>query len=202
MPNSAKVYAHPVAFHSPRFYLADSGELLKEPTFEREWITSANAELIETPGPTLIGEDLFLITGEIPRKTDFEKALPGSLMEVDGKLVPDNIDDDQAVIVVLKNHGLVVLTGCAHAGVVNTVYYAQQLTGINRVYAVIGGFHLSGEPFHHALEPTLDALRMFDPTVLVPMHCTGIEAKSLLYREMPDRIKVSGVGTTFSLPLS
>ena len=202
MPNSAKVYAHPVAFHSPRFYLADSGELLKEPKFEREWITSANAKLIETPGPTLIGEDLFLITGKIPRNTDFEKALPGSLMEVDGKLVPDNIDDDQAVIVVLKDHGLVVLTGCAHAGVVNTVYYAQQLTGIDRVYAVIGGFHLSGEPFLHALEPTIDALKMIDAKVLVPMHCTGIEAKSLFYSNMPDRIKVSGVGTTFSFPLS
>lgn len=202
MPNSAKVYAHPVAFHSPRFYLADSGELLREPKFEREWITSANAELIETPGPTLIGEDQFLITGKIPRKTDFEKALPGSLMEVNGKLEPDNIDDDQAVVVVLKNHGLVVLTGCAHAGVVNTIDYAQQLTGIDRVYAVIGGFHLSGEPFHQALEPTLGALKMIDAKVLVPMHCTGIEAKSLFYSNMPDRIQVSGVGTTFSLPLA
>jgi len=202
MPNSAKVYAHPVAFHYPRFYLADSGELLKEPKFEREWISSANAELIETPGPTLIGENLFLITGEIPRKTNFEKALPGSLMEVDGKLVPDQIDDDQAVVVVLKNHGLVVLTGCAHAGVINTVDYAMRLTGIDRVYAVIGGFHLSGEPFHQALEPTLSALKMIDATVLVPMHCTGIEAKSLFYSKMPDRIKVSGVGTTFHFPLS
>lgn len=202
MPNSVKVYAHPVAFHSPRFYLADSDELLRQPKFERDWITSANAELIQTPDPMLIGEDLFLITGEIPRKTDFEKALPGSLMEVDGKLVPDNIVDDQAVVVVLKNHGLVVLTGCAHAGVVNTVNYAQRLTGIDRVYAVIGGFHLSGEPFHQALAPTLEALKMIDAKVLVPMHCTGIEAKSIFYREMPDRIKVSGVGTTFSLPLS
>lgn len=202
MPNPAKVYAHPVAFHSPRFYLADSGDLLLEPKFEREWITSAGGELIETPGPTLAGEGTFVITGEIPRTNDFEKALPGSLMEVDGQLVPDSIIDDQAVVVVLKNHGLVVITGCAHAGVINTVNYARKLTGIDRVYAVIGGFHLSGQPFRHALEPTLDALRMFDPQVLVPMHCTGIEAKSLLYREMPDRIKISGVGTTFSLPLS
>ena len=135
MSNMAKVYAHPAAFHSPRYYLADSGELLEEPTFERGWITSANAELIETPVPTRIGKGLFLITGEIPRKNDFEKALPGSLMEVDGKLVPDNIADDQAVVVVLKNHGLVVLTGCAHAGIINTVDHARRLTGIDRVYA-------------------------------------------------------------------
>jgi len=202
IPNSAKVYAHPTAFFSPRFYLADAGDLLREPVFEKEWITSARAELVETPGPTVIGDGLFLITGEIPRKNNFERALPGSLMEVDGHLVPDNILDDQAVIILLKEHGLMVLTGCAHAGVINTVDYARQLTGIDRVYAVMGGFHLSGEPFQGALEPTLKALRKIDPKVLVPMHCTGIEAKSMFYSKMPDRVKVSGVGTTFNFPLS
>lgn len=202
IPNPARVYAHPTAFHSPRYYLADSGELLKQPVFEREWILSAKAELIETPDPLLIGDDLYLITGEIPRKNEFEKALPGSLMEVDGELEPDNIIDDQAIIVVLKHHGLVILTGCAHAGVINTVDFARRLTGIDRVYAVIGGFHLSGEPFQQALEPTLDALKRIDPKVLVPMHCTGIEAKALFFKEMPDRIKVSGVGTTFHFPIT
>jgi 7,8-dihydropterin-6-yl-methyl-4-(beta-D-ribofuranosyl)aminobenzene 5'-phosphate synthase len=201
MPRSTKVHAHPAAFHSPRFYRADSGELLLQPRFQRSWITEAGAKLIETPGPTLAGEEVFLITGEIPRSNNFEKALPGSLMEVDGELVPDKIIDDQAVIVALKGHGIVVLTGCAHAGVINTTDFARKLTGIDRVYAVIGGYHLSGEPFRDALRPTLDALREFDPRVLVPMHCTGVEAKSLLQQEMPDRAQVSGVGTTFILPL-
>ena len=123
-------------------------------------------------------------------------------MEVDGQLVPDEVSDDQAVIVVLKDHGIVVLTGCAHAGIINTIDFARNLTGVDRVYAVIGGLHLSGEPFRDALRPTVDALKELDPQVLVPMHCTGIEAKSLLQREMPDRAKVSGVGTTFILPPS
>jgi 7,8-dihydropterin-6-yl-methyl-4-(beta-D-ribofuranosyl)aminobenzene 5'-phosphate synthase len=70
------------------------------------------------------------------------------------------------------------------------------------VYAVMGGFHLSGEPFRHALQPTLEEFGKMDPTVLVPMHCTGIEAKARLYSHMPDRIKISGVGTTFRFPLS
>ncbi len=201
MPVPTKVYAHPVAFHSPRFYLTDSDELLQEPKFERDRITKAGAKLIETPGPTLAGEGVFLITGEIPRGNDFEKALPGSLMEVDGQLVPDHIIDDQAVIVVLKGRGIVVLTGCAHAGIINTIDFARKLTGIDRVYAVIGGFHLSGEPFRDALRPTLNSLRELDPQLLVPMHCTGIEAKSLLQLELPERTKVSGVGTTFILPL-
>lgn len=201
MPRPTKVYSHPCAFHTPRYYLADSGELLLEPEFSKGWIIEAGAELIKTPVPTHIGNGTFLITGEIPRVTEFEKALPGSLMEVDGQLVPDHINDDQAIIAVLKDRGLVVLTGCAHAGIINTIKYACMLTGIERVYAVIGGFHLSGEPFQNALAPTLDALKAFDPQVLVPMHCTGIEAKSLFYKELPNRVKISGVGTTFSLPL-
>jgi len=188
-------------FIHPRYYLAGYGELLLEPEFSKDWILEAGAELIETPVPTHMGNGAFLITGEIPRITEFEKALPGSLMEVDGKLVPDHIHDDQAIIAVLKDCGLVVLTGCAHAGVINTIKYTCMLTGIDRVYAVIGGFHLSGEPFRNALGPTLDALKAIDPQVLVPMHCTGIEAKSLFYRELPNRVKIRGVGTTISLPL-
>jgi 7,8-dihydropterin-6-yl-methyl-4-(beta-D-ribofuranosyl)aminobenzene 5'-phosphate synthase len=87
------------------------------------------------------------------------------------------------------------------AKVGNESDFARKLTGNDRVYAVIGGYHLSGEPFRDALRPTLDALREFGPQVLVPMHCTGVEAKSLLQQEMPDRAQVSGVGTTFILPL-
>lgn len=202
MPVGTNVYAHPAAFHTPRFYLADSDELLEQPVFEREWISSADANLIETPGPMLIGDDLFLITGEIPRENDFEKALPGSVMKKDGEIVPDVIVDDQAVILVLKQHGLVVLTGCAHAGIINTVEYARRLTGVDQVHAIMGGFHLSGQPFKNALDPTLTALKRIDPNVLVPMHCTGMEAKLLLHGHMPDRIKVSGVGTTFRFPIT
>ena len=112
------------------------------------------------------------------------------------KLGTQNIIGDNITL------GPYVITGCAHAGIINTVDYARRLTGIDRVYAVMGGFHLSGEPFQEALEPTLDALQKIDPKVIVPMHCTGIEAKSLLYGKIPDRIKVSGVGTTFHFPLS
>ncbi len=201
MDRPVRVYAHPVAFHVPRYYRTDEGEMLLEPKFEREWVTSAGGEVIETPGPTLIEDGSFLITGEIPRKTDFEKALPGSLMEVHGQLVPDVILDDQAVVVALKGHGLVVVTGCAHAGVVNTLRYAQDVTGIETIYAVIGGFHLSGDPFQSARQPTVNALRKLDPKTIIPMHCTGAEAKKMIENAFPEQTLISGVGTTFSLPI-
>jgi len=197
----ARVYAHPTSFYTPRYYRTDDGELRLEPAFERDWITSAGAELIETAGPTFAGEGVFLITGEIPRKSGFERALPGSVMEVDGRLVPDPIADDQAVVVFVRDHGLVVLTGCAHAGVINTVHYARQLTGCDEVHAVVGGFHLAGDPFRPALQPTVDALTEISPRLLIPMHCTGVEAKDLIHRRFPGRTVVSGVGSTFVLPV-
>lgn len=198
---NTKVYAHPASFHTPRYYRTDAGELLLEPAFKKEWITSANARLIETPNPLLICKNTFLITGEIPRRTKFENALPGSLMELNGKLVPDIIADDQAIILVIKDKGLVIISGCAHAGIINTIDYAQRLTGIESVYAVIGGFHLGGEPFRKALQPTIDALKNIDPQFIVPMHCTGIEAKEMIRSQFPGRSAVSGVGSTFQFPI-
>lgn len=195
-----RVYVHPGAFHSPRYYRTDDGELLLEPVFKRDRIASAGAEVVETPGPAFAGEGVFLITGRIPRRTAFEKALPGSMMLVDGRMVPDPIIDDQAVVVRLRDHGLVVLTGCAHAGVINTVRYARELTGCDEVWAVIGGFHLAGVPFQPALQPTIEALAEIDPRLIIPMHCTGVEAKALMHRRFPEGTLISGVGSTFIFP--
>jgi 7,8-dihydropterin-6-yl-methyl-4-(beta-D-ribofuranosyl)aminobenzene 5'-phosphate synthase len=176
--------------------------LLLEPAFEKEWITSENAQLVETYDPILICKNTILITGEIPRKTKFENALPGSLMESEGKLIPDNIADDQAIICIIKNKGLVIISGCAHAGIINTIDYARKLTGVHEVYAVIGGFHLGGELFQQAVQPTIDALKDINPQFIVPMHCTGIEAKEIIRQEFPGHSAVSGVGSTFQLPIN
>jgi 7,8-dihydropterin-6-yl-methyl-4-(beta-D-ribofuranosyl)aminobenzene 5'-phosphate synthase len=199
---NTKVYAHPAAFHTPRYYRTDAGELLLEPAFEKKWITSAHGQLVETPDPRLICKNTILITGEIPRKTKFEKALPGSLLESNGKLIPDSIADDQAIISVIKDKGLVIISGCAHAGIINTVNYAQKLTGVESVYAVIGGFHLGGDSFQQAVQPTIDALKDINPQFIVPMHCTGIEAKEKIRQQFPGQSAVSGVGSTFQFPIN
>jgi 7,8-dihydropterin-6-yl-methyl-4-(beta-D-ribofuranosyl)aminobenzene 5'-phosphate synthase len=100
--------------------------------------------------------------------------------------------------------GLVVLTGCGHAGVVNITRCAQQLTGEDRVHALIGGFHLQGPGFDEVINPTVDALTRLAPDALVPSHCTGRKARHRLASTLPDAFITNSVGTvyTFSSPSS
>jgi len=192
---------HPEAFHVPRYWGADDGTLYQVPVLlEREEMTRRGVQIVESRGPTLLGDGLFLVTGEIPRESSFEHGLPGSVKRVDGELVPDPVVDDQAIVVDVRGHGLVVISGCAHAGIVNSVRYARTLTEMRPVYAVLGGFHLSGEPFRAAIEPTIAALRDEAPSRVVPMHCTGVDAISRMRTVFGDLFSVSAVGTRFSFP--
>ena len=90
------------------------------------------------------------------------------------------IHDDQAIVLNVKDKGLVVLTGCGHAGVVNTLKCAREMTGVNQIHAVIGGFHLTGPIFEPIVQPTVQALKEFKPGVIVPQHCTGWKATHLI----------------------
>jgi hypothetical protein len=144
----------------------------------------------------LIGEHA-LVTGQIPRTTPFEKGSPNQSALIDGKWQPDPwIHDDQAIVINVKDKGLVVLTGCGHAGVVNTLKCARDMTGVNQIHAVIGGFHLTGPIFEPIIEPTVQALKDFNPSVIVPQHCTGWKATHLIAREFPDAFTPNSVGTT------
>ncbi len=88
----------------------------------------------------------------------------------------------------------VVLTECGHAGVVNTVRYARRLTGVARVHAIVGGFHLNGPLFEPIIAPTCDALAELDPDYLVPTHCTGWRAIHALAAGFPDAYLQASVG--------
>jgi 7,8-dihydropterin-6-yl-methyl-4-(beta-D-ribofuranosyl)aminobenzene 5'-phosphate synthase len=107
--------------------------------------------------------------------------------------------DDQALIAHVEGKGLVVLTGCGHSGIVNIVRYAKKLTGSSHVYAVVGGFHLSGGLFERIIPPTIEALRAEGPEVVVPGHCTGWKAVHRLAATMPDAFVPNSVGTRFEL---
>ncbi len=93
--------------------------------------------------------------------------------------------DDQALVVHVAGKGLVVVTGCGHAGIVNICRYATRLTGVDTLHAVIGGFHLSGPLFEPVIGDTVEALAALDPDVLVPAHCTGWKATHTLARGSP-----------------
>jgi 7,8-dihydropterin-6-yl-methyl-4-(beta-D-ribofuranosyl)aminobenzene 5'-phosphate synthase len=93
----------------------------------------------------------------------------------------------------------VVLTGCGHAGAINTIRHAQALTGIEKVYAVLGGFHLTGAIFEPIIEPTVAALKELTPALIVPAHCTGWKATHMIARELPEAFVPNSVGTRFML---
>ena len=137
------------------------------------------------------------MTGQIPRTTPFEKGSPNQLALIDGQWQPDPwIHDDQAIVINVKSKGLVVLTGCGHAGVVNTLKCARELTGVSQIHAVIGGFHLTGPIFEPIIQPMVQALKEFNPGVIVPQHCTGWKATHLIAREFANAFVPNSVGTT------
>jgi len=199
--SSLPVVAHPDALRAPRVVRRPGGVTMTFPAPpRREDLAAAGAELHETAEPTLLADGAFLVTGEIPRTTSFERGLPGALIDRGAGLEPDLVADDQAIALRLRDHGLVVVTGCAHAGVVNTVRHAVELTGEDRVHAVLGGFHLGGPAFAEAVEPTVAELASLRPTVLSPMHCTGPAATARIADALPDSFTRSTVGSTLRLP--
>ena len=141
-----------------------------------------------------------LVTGEIPRITNFEKGFPLQYKEGKDKteLIPDPfIRDDQAIVILLKNKGLVIMTGCGHAGIINTINYATKLTGIKKIFAVIGGFHLTGEGYEKSIPLTITELVKINPKYIIPCHCTGWKACNEIIKSMPEKYIQTSVGSTF-----
>ena len=170
------------------------------PTVSKAALTDAGFEVIEQRRPSLLFDRSVLITGEVARTTSFETGLRFHEARHDHGWEPDPlILDDQALVVHLAGAGLVVLTGCGHAGVVNIVRHAQRLTGVDRVHAVIGGFHLNGPLFAPIVGPTVDALVDLAPDVIVPAHCTGWRATRVIGERLPDAFIQNSVGTRFEL---
>jgi 7,8-dihydropterin-6-yl-methyl-4-(beta-D-ribofuranosyl)aminobenzene 5'-phosphate synthase len=141
----------------------------------------------------LDGALLFL--GEIPRRTDFEKGMLRARYEEEGREKFDPIEDDSAVVAHVKGKGLVVLSGCAHSGIVNTVAYAREITEVDEIFAIMGGFHLTGADFEPIIERTTQALKAFNPRYIVPAHCTGRKASMHIEREMPEEFLLNMSGT-------
>jgi 7,8-dihydropterin-6-yl-methyl-4-(beta-D-ribofuranosyl)aminobenzene 5'-phosphate synthase len=170
------------------------------PTTSREKVRAAGFETVEESAPSLLLDGRLLVTGQIERTTEFEQGMLFHQSLRDGEWVADPlILDDQALVVNLRGRGLVVITGCGHAGVVNTVRYAQKLTGIERVHAIIGGFHLATSPLETVVWPTVEALSGFAPQVIAPAHCTGWRATHAVAAALPDAFIPGSVGTRYVL---
>ena len=193
----------PVIVHEDMFAVRGAasadGVVRKYPTFP----TAAQlqqARLIYTKQPFLTAEGMVCVTGEIPRNTIFEKGYAQHRIFADGAWKPDPwIMDERAVVINIKGKGLVVLSGCAHAGIINTVAYARQLTGVKHVYAVMGGFHLAGKDFEDRIQPTIEALKQIRPKLIVPSHCTGWKAMCAIAKALPEAFVWNSVGNLYRL---
>lgn len=186
---------HPGVFVKPRYRKISEDFRIIIPSLSREESDHAGLNVVQTrvPYALLEGDGIFL--GEIPRTTDFEKGVPDMFYEVDGVEKQDPFHDDSGVVFNIKGKGLVVLSGCAHAGIVNTVKYARQITGITDVWAVMGGFHLSGADFETVISPTTEGLKEINPHYIIPAHCTGRDAVMHIEREMPNAFLLNMAGT-------
>lgn len=170
------------------------------PAASRAAIEGHGFEVIEDRQPSLLLDGAVLITGEVDRTTEFERGFPVHQAHRHGQWEPDPlILDDQALIVQVRDRGLVVLTGCGHSGVVNIARHALKVTGADRLHAIIGGFHLSGPLFTASVAPTVEALSAMAPSLVVPGHCTGYDATRAISLAMPDAFTQASVGTRYML---
>jgi 7,8-dihydropterin-6-yl-methyl-4-(beta-D-ribofuranosyl)aminobenzene 5'-phosphate synthase len=160
----------------------------------------SSAQLISTKQPHLIANDTILVTGEIPRETSFEKGFLQHRALINGTWQPDPlILDDRAVVFNVTGKGLVIISGCAHAGIINTIVYAQRITGVPRVYAVMGGFHLAGKENESRIEQTVKELKQVNPKLVVPSHCTGWRAMCAIASALPDAFVWNSVGNFYQV---
>ncbi|WP_022666176.1 MBL fold metallo-hydrolase [Desulfospira joergensenii] len=198
-PAGIELVLHPDVFN-PRALDIPTGDTLFFPPFpSKETLSEWGARVVENQGPLLLADEQILVTGEVDRSTPFEKGFPGAKAREGKEFVLDNFRDDQSLVIHVKDKGLAVISGCAHSGIINSIHQARRLTGVEDVFAVIGGFHLSGPAMAPAVAPTIEALEQMSMSLVCPMHCSGFTAVSALSQALPDSFVLSSVGSKIIL---
>jgi 7,8-dihydropterin-6-yl-methyl-4-(beta-D-ribofuranosyl)aminobenzene 5'-phosphate synthase len=196
---SLPLVLHPDAYLERKLVLPNGDETYLPPPRKSDLLRE-HIQVIEEVGPSILIEGMILVSGEVARTTSFERGFPIHYARREQGWEPDPlIHDDQCAIIHVQDKGLVVVTGCGHAGIINILRNAQALTGVQEIYAVIGGFHLNGPLFEPIIPATIAALQQINPHYLVPGHCTGWVATHQLARAMPDAFIATSVGTSFLL---
>ncbi|RXA21950.1 MBL fold metallo-hydrolase [Methanosarcina sp. MSH10X1] len=188
---------HPDAFLERRFNIPAIGHSVTIPALNEDILKEARADIIKSKRAFPIANGLIHTTGEIERKVPFEKGFPWAEAKINDNWILDPFRDDQGLVIKLKGKGLVVISGCAHAGIINTVEYAKKITGTDQVHAVLGGFHLTGRIFDPIIQPTIDKMKKIKPEYVVPMHCTGWKAINRFEEAMPEQFLLNTVGTKY-----
>jgi len=190
-----KVIAHPNAFY-PKFKIEKHKRRHHGiPLGERKTdILKVGGQVVETTRP----KEIFLgvvTSGEIKRVTPFEKIAWKNMTVIDGKQMRDQVLDDQALFINIERHGVLVLSGCAHAGIINTLQSALDLTETKKLYGFIGGTHLI-RPKEDRLRETVRKLKEFDLQLISPAHCTGHKSITTINQAFPEAFVLNYAGRT------
>ena len=195
IPRDTPFYVGEEAF-SERFSVRPGNEPRSIGKLDRQELESLGLlKIVEVKVPTEVVKGGYF-SGTIERVTDYEKVSASSYVRRGDKLERDQFQGEQALFFIVKGKGLVVLAGCAHPGIVNTVRHVQKMTGGQKVHAVIGGFHLVVSSAE-TVQKTVADIKALAPDYIVPTHCTGFEAITAFQREMPKQFVLNTAGTKY-----
>jgi len=192
------VHVNPGMFVHRGERLADGSVLPLEDIPNPEALTAAGGRVVNEPGARLLLDDMFYLSGEIPRVTPYETGLPGHLKRGadDGDWRPDPwLRDERFLAVNVRGLGVIVFSACSHAGIVNVLTHAREIFDPVPLYGVMGGFHLAGSTCEKIIPETVEDLKAFDLKMIVPGHCTGWRAVHALLDAFGEDVVVpSAVG--------
>jgi len=189
------IFAHPAVF-SRRYRVKDTGESIPIGIpYDEAFLRAMGGRFHLAAEFRELAPGIFL-TGEVPRKTPFEHGDTGLCCD-DAGCAADPLDDDQSLVIGTEK-GLVLILGCCHAGLINTIEHARSKTGVDEVYAVIGGTHL-GFCGPAQLEETVRALKRYTVRKICAGHCTGFPASTRLLKEFPGHFQPAHVGYTLEI---
>ncbi len=193
---SIPLITHPFAFRT-RYLVFPDGTRVLSNTLSEQRLKEAGADLRLSSDVVPLAP-YAVVSGEITMENDFEQHFPLAHYDRNGTMEKDFFEDEKSLIINLKDKGLIVITGCGHRGVINTLSYAKRESGVDRIHAVIGGFHLTGTTPMEKIHRTVDEMKSLGPDFIIPTHCTGLRAMKQFYDAMPENFILNAVGSKFT----
>jgi 7,8-dihydropterin-6-yl-methyl-4-(beta-D-ribofuranosyl)aminobenzene 5'-phosphate synthase len=210
LPAELTLYAGGEDNFCQRYVRGQGGDLADYGMLDRRDLAKRDVKVMLCETPVVIGEAAFT-TGKIKRNS-IEKVLPNTLVEfklkdgagcnwshylpaeMEGKIVPDEHIHEHATCFNLKDKGLIVISSCGHVGIVNSVRQAMEVSGVEKVHAIVGGFHLGPAPADYLTQVVAEISKL-NPDVIIPMHCSGLNFTQEAQRQMPGKVLATTTGT-------
>jgi 7,8-dihydropterin-6-yl-methyl-4-(beta-D-ribofuranosyl)aminobenzene 5'-phosphate synthase len=210
LPRDLTLYAGGEDNFCKRYAGASPGPFTDRGVLDRRAMAAHRVKLVLAQAPTVIENQAFT-TGQIMR-SGIERVLPNTMVEFaekdglgcnmshfspaeqQGKIIPDQHVHEHAICFNVKDRGMVVISSCGHVGIVNSVRQAQEVSGVQKVHAVVGGFHLGPAPADY-LNQVVAEVKKLQPDAVIPMHCSGNNFIQAAREQMPDKLVLATIGS-------